>query len=544
MSKKELIDITPVPEMLDGISAGGRKISENLMDLIDNSLDAMYRDSDGEQLYNEQKIDVTWHKTKNLNKGYKKYENKRGWLIRDEGSGIENPADIFTIGKSNKVRSLGRYGFGTKTATLGLGDRIFIRTTKQGSTLGQIIAFELKDIMSKKHGNWKIPIEKFSTKRTEHYTEIFVTDCKDKKPNFNKIYNELARTYYKHIDDNVKINFEKKILDWKEPEVYSNEELKKLKKEYSIPDTPAFREVKSSFEIIVKDKKTEHRIKGWMGIMKKSNHGLDGFDIFWAKRKLKTGSRLGIPPQNTISNIYGQIFVDINFPVNAHKTDIDRGSGFIDELEKEITKHVKTVLNINQKLQSGSKKKSNPKVKRLTDKHTQILSTALNLALKGLMKDLNILDKLNKRSAKENAKDFGPVDINTTPELNEKEKKKILKKIITKPRERTKRQRSDFVIPTTGKRIKLEHMPTSLGEDQPLSSHKFYAGTLHITSNTDHPYYISKQVNSTFRKISELHLENMIYELPRWLAPQVELEEATLRDALQRSYSKFDTTKL
>ena len=42
----------------------------------------------------------------------------------------------------------------------------------------------------------------------------------------------------------------------------------------------------------------------------------------------------------------------------------------------------------------------------------------------------------------------------------------------------------------------------------------------------------------------DLHLENMIYELPRWLAPQVELEEATLRDALQRSYSKFDTTKL
>ena len=44
--------------------------------------------------------------------------------------------------------------------------------------------------------------------------------------------------------------------------------------------------------------------------------------------------------------------------------------------------------------------------------------------------------------------------------------------------------------------------------------------------------------------MSDLHLENMIYELPRWLSPQIELDEVKLRDALQRSYSKFDTSKL
>lgn len=544
MSKKGFVDITPVPQMLEGISAGGRNISENLMDLIDNSLDAMYRDSDGVQLYEKQDVKVTWHTAKEMHKGYKKYENKIGWLIRDEGSGIENPADIFTIGKSNKVRSLGRYGFGTKTATLGLGDRVFIRTTTQGNTLGQIIAFELKDIITMKHGKWKIPIEKFQSKRTDHYTEIFVTDCKDKKPNFKKIYDELSRAYYKHIDSNVKIRFEEKLLKWKEPSIYENNELEQLKKDFPIPDTPAYREIKSTFEVIAQGKKTEHRVRGWLGIMKNSNPSLDGFDIFWAKRKLKTGSRLGVPPQKTTSNIYGQIFVDIDFPVNAHKTDIDRGSSFIDELEKEITKNIKTVLNINEKLQTGVKKKSNPKVKRLTDKHTQILSTALNLALKDLMKDLNILDNLNKQSSKEKSKDFGPVDIDTTPELNDEAKKRILKEIITKPKERTKRQRSDFIIPTTGKRIKLEHTPADLDEDYPLSSHKFYAGTLHITSNVNHPYYTAKQVNSTYRNMSDLHLENMIYELPRWLSPQIELDEAKLRDALQRSYSKFDTSKL
>ena len=98
MSKKEIIDITPDPDLLDGIAASGRNISENLMDLIDNSLDAMYRDSDGEQLYTKQNIDIRWHKIGKIpEKGYKKYENKEGWLISDKGSGIETPEDIFIL---------------------------------------------------------------------------------------------------------------------------------------------------------------------------------------------------------------------------------------------------------------------------------------------------------------------------------------------------------------------------------------------------------------------------------------------------------------
>ena len=545
MSKKEIIDITPDPDLLDGIAASGRNISENLMDLIDNSLDAMYRDSDGEQLYTKQNIDIRWHKIGKIpEKGYKKYENKEGWLISDKGSGIETPEDIFILGKSKKTRTLGRYGFGAKTATLGLGDSIFIRTTTQQSPKGQIIVFERKEIKEKQHGKWKIPIELFKTERSEHYTDIFITDCKDTNPDFEKIFDDLSRTYYKFIDKNVKISLNGKLLKWKLPATFENNDLDEIRKEYAIPTTPGYKEIKTSFEIFVKGKDKEHRVEGWLGIMKKPNPKLEGFDIFWAKRKLKTGSRLGIPPNKTSSRLYGQIFVNIDFPVNVYKTDVEKSDPAITELEKEITKQIKFVLNVNDKMHSGTKRKSNPKVKKLTDKHTQILSTALNQALKDLMKDLNILDNLNKKSNKEDAKDFGPVDIDTTPELDDETKKKILKEIITKPKERTKRQRSDFVIPTTGKRIKLEHTPAALDEVDPLSSHRFYAGTLHVTSNVNHPYYVAKQMNSTYRNMSDLHLENMIYELPRWLAPQVESEEATLRDALQRSYSKFDTTKL
>lgn len=93
---KKKIRIIPSTNTLKGIGVSGRNPAQNMMDLVDNSIDAMHDEETGVKVYHKQDVKIKWHKIKEMPEGYSEYENKEGWLITDQASGIKGSAESRT----------------------------------------------------------------------------------------------------------------------------------------------------------------------------------------------------------------------------------------------------------------------------------------------------------------------------------------------------------------------------------------------------------------------------------------------------------------
>lgn len=529
--KKRKIKIPPKTNIVEVLAKTGGTIAQNLMELVDNSYDAMFDYETGEQLIKKQNIAIDWGTAQ---KG--KLKGRTGWLVIDEASGILNPDSVWVYGASNKKRNLGKFGVGLKISVTSLGNEVWIETSTSDSNQKTIIEYNHKNFIEK--NIWETDAYDDKEESHLHYTHVFITGCHDENPDFDSIRAELSRTYYKLCNNNVIVLLNDEELQWSPPEIFSTEDIQKLRETYGLPDKPRYGELYREFDIFIKDKEgIEHKISGWVGIQKEHNLENDGVDIFRANRLIESNSSIGIGQMK--NRIYGQLEIGYDFPVNFHKTAIDKSDPLTKKLDNKLEKEVKHIVNVARFLQSSQKRKIPANVKKWTNLNEQFLSNALR-GLRNIIKDLMEEFPVYQETAKE--AEFGEIDKKLTESLTEEQKKRLKKSILTHPRERKPLQ--GFRDPVTGERIKLQHIPDNLGEDMRLSNSDFMRGTLSIFTNMDHPLYVQYEKYFTSRQLSEMYLQNMIFEIARFFSTKYGLDRDEMRDKIQRLYSRQDLSKL
>ena len=532
---KKKINITPDTNIIESWRSGGREIEESLSDLIDNSIDAGYTEDTYKQLYQKNTISVKWHsipsKIKKTHE-FARYKGEEGWLISDEGSGILNPETCWVAGASKKKKSIGRFGVGLKNSTLELGNHIFIRTKSEGKDYATTIPFDCDAV--KKKGDWELDLEQSSgLPKNDHFTDILITDCHIKEPDFEHIFDNLSRTYYKMCGKNLDIFFEGKQLYWKEPEIFEIIDQPEVKKRYNIKAKKV--KIFEDFDTkIVAGKKNQFKISGYIGIQKEHNQKHDGIDIFLNGRLVESNSRIGVGANR--ARLYGQVNVEQNFSVNYQKTKLDRKSLEYNYLNNYLMKLFDPVVEFARRILSNGKYKPPKSVEKETRKIEDYLSKAVSLAFSNL-ENLKLSSEIMEESTEDDSIDPGEVDKLIRKSMPNDLKKKVVKGIATNDRKR--KSKESFRLPKSTKSIRIEHEVQELGKMEQYSVLYPRFQVLHIVSNASHAYYNAARKLGN-KKLVDLHQNHMIDELSAYISEQENLPEKAIKDQIFREMARHD----
>tara|TARA_B100001094_G_scaffold322513_1_gene371979 strand:- start:152 stop:1789 length:1638 start_codon:yes stop_codon:yes gene_type:complete len=500
--KKEA-DITPDTNVTNSWRSTGRELYESLSDLIDNSIDSTFSEETYERLYEKNVINVDWY-TIPKSAEWPELAGKKGWKITDAGSGIRKPRSCWKAGASKKKKSIGRFGIGLKHSSLELGNIILIKTKREGDDYFTTLPFDFYKF--REDGKWKLRYEEEDgASKKEHYTEVLITDCNDPEPDLENIYEYLSRTYYKMCDDRLKILFNGRELKWDEPEVFEISEEKEIREKYHVKVKRAkiFAECD---EVIYGNKNREYCIKGWAGIQKKHEQKYDGIDVFLNGRLIESSSRIGVGPNK--GRVYGQVFVEQDFPVNNQKTKLDRSTKEFKALDSLLSKRFGAVTEFAKRILFDGEYRPAKSVENKTRNFENELIKAMNRAFANL-DDLMSNSELNKEGTPDDHLDVGEIDKLIREKKNRATKEVMIKSIA---REKRKRKSKEHLrLPFLNQSMKIRHKPEEMGREKPYSDFWKRQNTLVIFSNVDHPYY-SEASKLGNKHLVELHQRHLIDE--------------------------------
>ena len=533
---KKKINITPDTNIIESWRSGGREIEQSLSDLIDNSIDAGYTEDTYKILYPKNAISVKWHsipsKIKKTHE-FARYKGEEGWLISDEGSGILNPETCWIAGASKKKKSIGRFGVGLKNSTLELGNHIFIRTKSEGKDYATTIPFDCEAV--KKKGDWELDLQQRSgLPKKDHFTKVLITDCHIKEPDFEQIFDNLSRTYYKMCSKNLDIFFEGKQLYWKEPEVFEIVDQPEVKKRYNIKAKKV--KIFEDFDTkIVAGKNNHFKISGYIGIQKEHNQKHDGIDIFLNGRLVESNSRIGVGANR--ARLYGQVNVEQNFSVNYQKTKLDRKSVEYNHLNNYLMNLFDPVVEFARRILSNGKYKPPKSVERETRKIEDYLSKTVSCLEFNELENLKMSSEAMEESSEDDHMDSGEVDKLIRKSVPIDLKKKVVKGITTNDRKR--KSKEAFRLPKSAKSIKIEHDVQELGKYEQYSILYPRLQVLHIVSNASHAYY-KEAAKLGNKKLVGLHQNHMIDELSTYISIHVKTPEKTIKDKIYREMARHN----
>lgn len=502
ITKKEA-DITPDTNVTNSWKSTGREIYESLSDLIDNSIDSTFSEETYERLYDKNVINVDWY-TIPKSAGSLELAGKKGWKITDLGSGIREPRTCWKAGASKKKKSIGRFGIGLKHSSLELGNKIFIKTKRKDDDYFTTLPFDFYKFQE--NGKWKLIFEEEDgAPKKEHYTEVLITDCNDPEPDLKNIYEYLSRTYYKMCDERLKILFNGRELKWDEPEVFEISEESEIRERYHIKVKRAkiFAECD---EVVYGKKDRAFCIKGWVGIQRKHEQKYDGVDVFLDGRLIESSSRIGVGPNK--GRVYGQVFVEQDFPVNNQKTKLDRSTKEFKALDALLSKRFGAVREFAKRILFDGQYKPPKSVENKTRNFENELIKAMNHAFANL-EDLLSNSELNKEGTPDDHLDVGEIDKLIRERKPHTNKKTMIKSIA---RDRQKRKtKVNLRLPFLDSSMKIRHKAEEMGIEKPYSDSWKRQDTLWLFSNVDHPYY-SQASKLGNKHLVELHQRHMIDE--------------------------------
>jgi hypothetical protein len=417
---------------------------------------------------------------------------------------------------------------GLKTSTLSLGEAVLVVTSLKGENTMKVLPFNLE--LAKKNTSFKGQGRMFNEAKNMHYTHVFITDCYDENPDIKRVRKELSRTWYK-------------VLAWKPPKTYNQEDAKELREKYEMENIPSLQWVKREFEFDLEEGKKIYNVTGFLGIQQKTDQEFDGFDMYWGGRLIVRNSDCGIGA-NTYG-LYGQILLPLNFPVNFQKTKISPKSTLARKLDSKINNEVKHVLKFAERMRDTRPKKLSQSTKKYTRAIEKLLEQALTKKLNRILKDININDEVRKKADEKNATDFGIIDVDTRPELSKEDKLEIKREILKDP-PKERRKNEGFLIKKTGERVKLRHKVKPMGETKYFSAQETYRNSyLVVITNSDHPMYrIYEQSARGGKNLAFLYMEHMMSEVSRFIAVRVKEDERHWKDQIQRMFSAEDIAKL
>lgn len=316
-ARKHEYEITPDVSLLKKMACISGTVSNRIMELVDNSIDAKV---EGKPLL----IDVNIVK-----KGTKQYIE-----VIDNGTGMDEftARNYLKLGKSDKAgqSKIGRFGLGAKVAVLGLGDACQVYTTPIEQPYAVEINFNIH-----KFQDWKIQYQVKEEKKPSHGTKVRITNLTIRLGDIQKFSERLSQHLsktYKHFllkeDVVIRINGTKV-----KPAVV--ELLDDFYQEFD-------------FEIDGK------RVYGWAGAMKEAGTNWKfGFELINNGRIIKSNDLLNRQAHTSLARLVGEIHLD-DFETDIHKTDFMRETeAFQSMQERLLEKELTSLISKISKLTNG-----------------------------------------------------------------------------------------------------------------------------------------------------------------------------------------------
>lgn len=283
MTQRTEVNITPDKSLLKKLGFSGYRTEQAIAELIDNSIDARTRH--GVVIYI-----VLDFAAKTIS-------------VDDDGVGmnLESFRDSLIVAKTSKHGkiTLGKFGFGMKSACSTLGGHFSIVTTTKDSDMEYSIDYDEDEWFKDKTRTWK-NFEITSTKKSRpwHGTKIRISKVKV------SMYHQQSK--------NLRVKFSERF----EYHIRSNQLTLYLNNISCSP--PKYMSEITKHKINIK-LENGGEITGWIGLLPERSIGSFGFRLYHNNRMITASHKFGLSDHPTIATITGEINLE-HVPVNYQKT--------------------------------------------------------------------------------------------------------------------------------------------------------------------------------------------------------------------------------
>jgi len=383
------VDITPDKSLFEKLGNVGFTPEEAISEFIDNALDAKYDGATGGEIISENiKVIINLH--------------------RDSIEIIDNSAGIAQFDKCLKAAwsdktsgaTLGTFGLGLKTASMSLGRRITIESKRIGEPVGHRTVLDVDDW--KKTPQWTIEIDDFPSNEDDHYTRIKI----------EKIYVDTSL----YEDDLIK-GLAERFGPFLEEEVLiiqlNGRVIQPEKQNFMAEDDPNLNHAMKSTGLthFMKRKEFEFKIghmtiKGWVDLLeKRSMSSKFGFHIYRGKRLIQSYQKIGIRDHPSHANIFGHIYLPMDFPVSFTKNKIE-----VQRKEyRTLKKKMEEITSDHKKISSFMAKEKAPLVPQKLEMDVKKSLDILTESLKECPTLSEIFQEERRRALESEADCFGEV---------------------------------------------------------------------------------------------------------------------------------------
>ncbi len=296
MGESKIYNVVPDVRLLVDIGSANYTVPEAISELVANSMDARFEDSDV-------KVEVTVASDR-----VQIVDNGRGMTADVLGAAMRLSAMMDEITGNTQERK-GMYGLGMKAACSSLGKVWRITTRPNGDKNQYSLTIDLDSWLSKSDRTaWSVEVVTAPYDANgplaglDHGTSIVVDELRENFTMATAVSEKLSMAYKPHLEsgDSIFVNGSKV-----------------LPKQYDLIDDRTWK-----IDIQV----GEHRITGWFGLDKKThNDGFYGINIYRQKQLVESWNKDFFRAHLMSSRVVGEIdlpFVRANF----HKLGIDKGS--------------------------------------------------------------------------------------------------------------------------------------------------------------------------------------------------------------------------
>jgi len=432
-TKSKKVDITPDISLFPKLGKSGYRVAEALGEFIDNSIDARPE----EQKNVEVRIELSSEKV----------------VIQDNAKGMNEKEAInsLRLAYSKKVKQLGQFGLGMKTAATSLGKHFTLKTATEDSDDWSFLSYDEDEWLRNK--NWSSQ-------------EIQIIPKENKKGKGTTIIiKKLSFIFYPNLVTNVKRALSFRFAP------YLENGLLKLKINTAYCEAPSIDLVsnkRNSIKIIFDEK---NNITGWYGFLKKRKGMHYGFNLYKNGRLIEPESKFGFEPHAEIALLYGELNFDF-VPTTHNKREFINNSYEYNESKKIFSKFLKD-NKITSKARELSKlktiKKTEIKLKEKLTSFANVLKTVKS------MKELGIIEERKR-------------DLSEIKEKSEIKKIKIISK--EKRLDLNSLEEGKFYdLEIMGEKLRFKFNLIPLGIDKKAMQYFLEENKVTIVINTDFPLY-------------------------------------------------------
>ncbi|MDH7509382.1 MAG: ATP-binding protein [Methanomassiliicoccales archaeon] len=434
------VDITPDKSLIEKLGSVGFTPEEAISEFIDNALDAKYDNVSGSEII-PGKITVT------IDLNHDSIE------IRDTSAGILDFDNCLKAARSDKIsgNTLGSFGLGLKTASMSLGRRLFIESKRIHEPIGHRTVLDIDEW--KETSDWIIKVEDFDAPVSDHYTHIKIDRLHvDPLLYEEELIDGLAERFDAFLEEDVlEININGKTIT-PEKRIFLSEDDPSLINAIESTGLKNFKKRK-----VFKFNIGSMSISGWVDLLeKRSMSSKFGFHLYRGRRLITGYEKIGIRDHPSHANIFGHIYLPIDFPVSFTKNKVE-----VQRKEYKMLKDkMKEITSDHTRISSFMAQEKAPVVEPKVDKDLKKSLDVLTEALKECPALSGIFPEERRRALEREAHGFGEVPSETRrPPINETATRPVPKNSRARnPAKDKPKQLKDFwFVNLDGFKLKLYH---------------------------------------------------------------------------------------